>query len=188
MRDLSLHILDIVQNSIKAAASVITIRITANREQEYLILNVSDNGTGMDRDFLNKVEDPFVTSRLTRKVGLGIPLLKESAIKCGGKFDICSQKNIGTTLSAAFLIDHIDRLPLGDVGDTMALLISSNTGIRFILIIESRNGYVQIDTDEINRHLDGVSIAEHDVLQWVKEYINECVINIFGGVLNEVDS
>ncbi|MHB8066242.1 MAG: ATP-binding protein [Ruminiclostridium sp.] len=188
MRDLSLHILDIVQNSIKANASAITVHIGEKAERGYLVLEIDDNGAGMDDDFLSKVEDPFTTSRTTRKLGLGLPLLKESALRCEGKFNVNSKKDIGTKVFATFSINHIDRLPIGDIGNTMTLLISANTNIRFILIMDSSKGSLTIDTDEINRQLKGVSIAEFNVVQWLKEYIDESIINIFGGVLNEVDS
>jgi len=188
MRDLSLHILDIVQNSIKANATVITLHIGEKVENNHLILEIDDNGIGMDSDFLTKVEDPFTTSRTTRKIGLGIPLLKESSLKCEGKFNIYSERNIGTKVFATFSINHIDRLPIGGISDTMIAIISANPNIRFILLLDSVKGEFKLDTDEINKTLDGVSINEFAVLQWLKEYIDEGIKNIFGGVLNEVDS
>lgn len=188
MRDLSLHILDIVQNSIKAEATVVTVHLGEDEENNLLVLEIEDNGFGMDDDFLKRVEDPFTTSRTTRKIGLGIPLLKESALKCDGKFNIYSKKNIGTKVSAAFLINHIDRLPIGGIADTMITIISANTNVRFILLLDSVKGSFRLDTEEINKTLDGVSISEFEVLQWLKEYIDEGIKNIFGGVLNEVDS
>jgi len=188
MRDLSLHILDIVQNSIKANASVITVHMGEMPDHKFIVLEVDDNGIGMDSDFLSTVEDPFTTSRTTRRIGLGIPLLKESALKCEGKFNIYSKKNIGTKVFAAFSIDHIDRLPIGDIADTMVALISGNPEIHFILQLDSVKGEFKLDTDEINKTLDGVKINEFEVAQWLKEYIDEGIKNIFGGVLNEVYS
>jgi len=188
MRDLSLHILDIIQNSIKANASVVTIHIGEAAQSKHLILEIGDNGIGMDNDFLIRVEDPFTTSRTTRKVGLGIPLLKESALKCDGKFNIYSERNKGTKVFATFSINHIDRLPIGGISDTMITIISANTDIQFILLLDSAKGDFKLDTDEINKTLDGVKINEFAVLQWLKEYIDEGIKNIFGGVLNEVDS
>lgn len=188
MRDLSLHILDLVQNSIKANASMIEVHISAYTERNQLSIEISDNGYGMDSDFLKKVEDPFVTTRNTRKVGLGIPLLKESALKCEGNFNIYSKKNNGTKVTATFSINHIDRLPLGDIGDTMTLLISTNENIQFELTMESEKGYFNINTREINKQLNGISITEFEVVQWLKDYIAEGVNIIFGGVLNEVYS
>ncbi len=186
MRDLSLHILDIVQNSIKARASVITLHI-GEMTNNTLVLEIDDNGVGMDYDLLTKVEDPFVTSRTTRKIGLGIPLLKESALKCEGKFNINSEINIGTKVFATFSINHIDRLPIGDISETMITVISANPDIHLILFLDSLKGEFKLDTNEINKMLNGVSINEFAVLKWLKEYIDEGIKNIFGGVLNEVD-
>ena len=198
MRDLSLHILDIVQNSIKANSTVVKLHIFEKTESKELVLIIEDNGFGMDNDFLKKVEDPFTTTRTTRKIGLGIPMLKESALKCEGEFSICSERNIGTKVFAAFSIDHIDRLPIGDVGSTMTVLITANPDTHFILLLESVKGTFILDTEEIKKTLNGedngnemqnlISINEFAVIQWLKEYIDEGVKNIFGGVLNEIDS
>ncbi len=198
MRDLSLHILDIVQNSIKANSTVVKLHIFEKTESKELVLIIEDNGFGMDNDFLKKVEDPFTTTRTTRKIGLGIPMLKESALKCEGEFSICSERNIGTKVFAAFSIDHIDRLPIGDVGSTMTVLITANPDTHFILLLESVEGTFILDTEEIKKTLNGedngnemqnlISINEFAVIQWLKEYIDEGVKNIFGGVLNEIDS
>ncbi len=188
MRDLSLHILDIVQNSITAQATKIKIHISIDSQKVYLLLNISDNGAGMDSDILLKAQDPFFTSRTTRKVGLGIPLLKESAIKCNGNFNIISEKNGGTQILAAFLINHIDRLPIGEIGETMIAAISSNPKISFVLDLNNGRNLFRLDTDEVTKTLGDVSITEFDILIWLKEYIDEGIKNIFGGVLNEVDS
>lgn len=203
MRDLSLHILDIVQNSIKANATVIKVYIGEKNDNKELALEIDDNGDGMDSDFVKRVDDPFTTTRTTRKIGLGIPLLKASALKCEGRFDIYSEKNIGTKVFATFSINHIDRLPIGDIGSTMITLITANPDIEFILTLESRNGKFVLNTEEIKRTLNGgmadsdgdqnksqfsVNINEFAVIQWLKEYIDDGIKNIFGGVLNEVYS
>ncbi len=188
MRDLSLHILDIIQNSITAGATVITVYICQIPEKGMLNLEISDNGAGMEENFLKRVEDPFTTSRTTRKTGLGIPLLKESAMKCEGQFSINSKKDIGTKVFAAFSIGHIDRLPVGDIGETMLAVIASDPDIRFILHLESTKGEFKLDTDEIKTALGGVRITEAAVLNWLKEYIGDGIKNIFGGVLNEINS
>ncbi|WP_313562077.1 ATP-binding protein [Ruminiclostridium cellobioparum] len=191
MRDLSLHILDIVQNSIKAKATEISIILKhediSSLGKNILKLIITDNGTGMEYELLNRVEDPFMTTRTSRKVGLGIPLLKESALKCDGKFKLSSQKDAGTEITAAFPIDHIDRLPVGDVGETMITLISSNPEIRFMLFLEGEKGSFWLDTREVAESLKGVIITEYTVINWLKEYIDDGIKNIFGGVLNEVN-
>lgn len=188
MRDLSLHILDIVQNSIKAKASAITVYIGQKNEKNCLVMEIIDDGMGMEPDFLLKAEDPFVTTRTTRKIGLGISLLKESALKSGGDFKIISEKNKGTKVVAIFPINHIDRLPLGDVSETFIALLTANPGIRFVFLMDSKNGEFRLDTEEIQENLEGVSIMEFQVLNWLKEYMDDGIKNIFGGVLDEVDS
>ncbi len=188
MRDLSLHILDIVQNSLNAQASKIKIHISIDSQGDYLLLNIRDNGVGMDYDTSVKAQDPFFTSRRTRKVGLGIPLLKESAIKCNGNFNIISEKNEGTKIIAAFLINHIDRLPIGEIGETLITAILSNPQISFILELNSEKGFFRLDTYEAAKTLGNANITEFDVLKRLKEYIDEGIKNIFGGALNEVDS
>ena len=191
MRDLSLHILDIVQNSIKANANIITIDLTQKYNQRLqknmLELRVSDNGIGMDTELLNKAEDPFVTTRTSRKVGLGISLLKESALKCDGEFKLISQKNKGTDVLAAFFIEHVDRLPIGDVGDTMLTLLIANPEIQFILILSGDKGEFRLDTTEITNTLKGAIITEVEIINWLKEFVDEGIKKIFGGVLNEVN-
>ncbi len=188
MRDLSLHILDIVQNSINAGASEVTVHMGHNVENNSLVLEIIDDGMGMDADFLNRVDDPFVTTRTSRKVGLGISLLKESALKSGGNFKITSEKNKGTKVNAIFPIHNIDRLPLGNVSDTLIALLKANPDVRFVVLMDSKNGEFRLDTAEILEILKGVSITEFEVLNWLKEYVDDGIKNIFGGVLNEVDS
>ncbi len=192
MRDLSLHILDIVQNSIKAKASNISVYLTQKQDEKHqkniLELRISDNGIGMDRELLEEAEDPFVTTRDTRKVGLGLPLLKEAALKCDGEFKLSSQINVGTEVLATFSINHIDRLPIGEVGETMITLIQSSPQIRFVLNLKSEKGEFRLDTREIAKSLEGVVITEYLIINWLNEYIDDNIKNIFGGVLNEVNS
>jgi hypothetical protein len=188
MRDLSLHMLDIIQNSITACASIICIHISADSQRQNLLLEIQDNGVGMDIDFAVRAADPFTTSRATRKVGLGIPLLKESALKCNGKFNLESELNRGTKLTAEFQMDHIDRLPIGDIGETLIAAISANPLIQFVMELDSKKGEFRLDTADVSKTLGSLSINEYEVLKWLKEYIDEGIKNIFGGVLNEVYS
>ena len=115
MKEISLHILDIIQNSISAKAKVIQLTIFESTINNVLIVTIEDNGQGMEEDFLEKVTNPFITTRTTRKVGLGISLLKAAAERCGGSFHIDSQKGIGTKVEAIFQYNHIDRAPLGNM-------------------------------------------------------------------------
>jgi hypothetical protein len=188
MRDISLHIMDITQNSISGEASEILITLDTVLSNGFLILEISDNGKGMDKTLLDSVIDPFVTTRTTRNVGLGIPMLKASCERTGGIFKIDSKTGEGTTVLASFKIDNIDRIPLGDVTETIIGLIVSHTEIRFVLKAQSEKGKFIFDTSEIKETLCEVPINNLEVLDWIKGYLNEGVIMIFGGVLYEIHS
>ena len=185
LRDISLHILDLVQNSVKAEADRIEISVAAD-EKGFLSVGIKDNGCGMSKEFLEKVEDPFTTSRSTRNVGMGIPFFKLACQLSGGQFHIDSTLGEGTELEGSFQISNIDRLPLGNVAETMKFLIMDAPDIRYLLDLSSPAGEFKFDTDEIKEQLEGTPITEPDILVWIEEYINENVLNIFGGVLDEV--
>ena len=172
MRELSLNILDIAQNSISAGASLITIDISESREEHLLTLMVSDNGCGMDEEQLQNVCDPFFT-RTTRKVGMGIPLFRLAAEQTGGSFEITSKKGVGTSTKAVFHSDSIDFTPLGDMTSTVTVLISMNTDRDFIYRRSVDEKEFVLDTREIKNILDGVPLDNPDVVQWMKEYIDE---------------
>lgn len=184
MDEIALHLLDIIQNSIKAKASNIKIVIEATFNDLFLI--IEDDGVGMDESFLENVTDPFVTTRTTRKVGLGISLLKHSAEITLGEFHIYSQRNVGTKVIAKFKIDNIDRIPLGDLATTMENLIISYSHVKFYLILKSEKGQFHFNTEDIKENLEDVPIDNLEVLKWIKDYINENVQEIFGGILNEI--
>lgn len=188
MRDLSLHIMDIIQNSVAAKASRICLGIAASKNADILEISISDNGVGMDREFANMISDPFVTTRKTRRVGLGIPLLKASAQMSSGDLFIESEKGKGTTLKASFKISHIDRPPLGDVAETITSVIVANPDIDLEIVLRSDEKHFNLHTGEIKQRLGEVPIAHYEVLSWIKEYINEGIKTTFGGVLDEIDS
>ena len=172
MRDLSMHVLDIVQNSIKAGAALVTVTFTVN-ENRVLTFSVRDDGCGMAPDFLARVTDPFTTTRTTRKVGLGIPMLKQSAEMAGGTFDIRSKLGEGTVVTTTFAIDHIDRPPLGDLGETMSTLISNGDEVDYVLHFVFKDTDFVFDTRELKAQLDGVPMDEPEVLLFIKNYIRE---------------
>ena len=132
MNEISLHILDILQNSIHAGASLITVIIRYDQAAGTLSISIEDNGCGMDEAYLEKVTNPFVTGRTTRRVGLGIPLFKAGAEGCGGSFEIKSQKGRGTLVSAVFITGNIDCPPLGNMTDTMVSQVISHQNVDFI--------------------------------------------------------
>ena len=182
MRELSLNILDIAQNSIAAGASLITIDVAENTESRELTITVSDNGCGMTEEQLKNVLDPFFTTRTTRKVGMGIPLFKLAAEQTGGSLKIESEKGKGTTTSAVFKTDSIDFTPLGDVTSTVTILISMNTDRDFIYTRRLDNEGFELSTVQLKEILEGVPLSEPEVVQWMKDYINEQTNILLGGV------
>ena len=182
MRELSLNILDIAQNSIAAGASLIRIDVAEDTVKNELLISISDNGCGMTQEQVSNVLDPFYTTRTTRKVGMGIPLFRLAAEQTGGSLSIESEKGKGTTTSALFRTDSIDFTPLGDVTSTVVILISMNTDRNFIYT-RSRNGEsFLLDTAEMKEILGGVPLNEPEVVQWMKDYINEQTNILLGGV------
>ena len=172
MKELSLNILDIVQNSITAGAEHIGIALLEDTDGK-LRMTVCDDGCGMSRETLARVTDPFCTSRKTRKVGMGIPLLRLAAEQTGGSFEITSKKGVGTSTKAVFHSDSIDFTPLGDMTSTVTVLISMNTDRDFIYRRSADEKEFVLDTREIKNILDGVPLDNPDVVQWMKEYIDE---------------
>lgn len=181
MKELSLNILDITYNSIKANASKIEITISERLSENTVRIEIKDNGCGMSKEFLEKVTDPFVTTRTTRKVGLGIPLFKQSAEDADGSFSISSEVGKGTVIQASFRLDHLDRAPIGDMGSTITSLIQANDQIHFIYRHETDMGTFMLDTDEFHVQLGEVPLSEPAVLSWIGEYINENLEDIQGG-------
>ncbi|NLL56206.1 MAG: sensor histidine kinase [Clostridiales bacterium] len=179
MRELSLHILDIVQNSVKAEASVIEIDV--NIHDGYINITIKDNGKGMDKELLNSVTNPFTTSRKTRKVGLGIPLIKMAAEKAGGSFKITSEKGVGTVVYSSFQIDHIDRMPLGDISETIVTLLDDKTD--FVWKVRLNEKEFVFDTREVKNQLNPIPIDSVEVLVYLKSYIKENIESIIGGII-----
>lgn len=173
MKELALHILDIAQNSIAAEASVISIHIIEDINSDKLEISIKDNGTGMDSDVLEQVLDPFYTSRKTRRVGLGLSLFQAAAQQCEGDLYIESEKGRGTSIKAVFRHSHIDRVPIGNMTDTLITLIQGNNNIDYIYTHEYASKKFNLDTFEIRKILKEVDITDVSVLMWLKEYIND---------------
>ena len=178
MRELSLHILDIAKNSVKAKASLIRINITESEAENLLTIEIIDNGCGMSQEFLKTVRDPFSTTRTTRKVGMGISLFEAAATACGGKLELSSVLGEGTTLKTYFQLDHIDRAPIGDMSGTMQTLISGSPDIDFIYCHSKNGKEFLLDTTEMRNMLSGVPLDTPDVLNWISEYIKEGLLEI----------
>ncbi len=173
MRDLSMHVLDIAQNSIKAGASLVEVAFVLDEAQR-LTLRVTDDGCGMSADFLQRVTDPFTTTRTTRKVGLGIPMLKQSAEMAGGTFAIASTPGEGTTVQASFDLTNIDCIPMGEMCDTLLTLVVLNPDKPdFLFTAEAPKLQASLDTRQLRAALGDTRLNEPDVIQWMKESIDE---------------
>jgi len=174
MKELSLNILDITENSVKAGATLTQILLDEN--EETVTLKIVDNGCGMAPDFLKSVTDPFTTTRTTRKVGLGIPLLKMEAEQTGGSFWIESSvesDSHGTTVIAEFFKKHIDYTPLGDVASTVTTLIQGHPDTDFLFEHSYNGKTVTLDTREVREALGDVPLDSFEVLAWINESMRE---------------
>ena len=182
MQEISLNILDIVQNSIRAEATLIEVIIEETPSTDIFAFTVKDNGCGMDEEMVKRVTDPFVTTRTTRKVGLGISLLKSMAEQTGGGIKLESEVGVGTVIRADFSYNNIDRQPLGDIAAVMVSLISMNPKIDFVYTHSFEKEQFQLDTRELRKILgDEVSFSEISVANWIGEFITENLTEIYGG-------
>jgi len=173
MKELSLHVLDIAQNSLTAGASLIEIVVSEGIIANTLSITISDNGKGMSKEFLEKVRDPFTTTRTSRGVGMGISLFESATIACDGCFDITSELGVGTKVSAQFVHNHIDRQPLGNMAETVTTLIFGSPTVDFFYKYEVNGQTFEFDTRIIKKTLSGAPIDTLEVILWIKEYINE---------------
>ena len=184
MRDLSLHLLDLTQNSITAGASLVTIRILLE-DSGMLTMELIDDGKGMSPELLERVTSPFATTRTTRKVGLGIPMMKENAEKAGGTFLLESELGEGTRLKATMDTRNIDCLPLGDLGGTLlSLMLTNPLHPDFLFEGRTPKGECSFDTREVRAALGSeIPFNEPSVAAWLKEALEEEMNPIFGGVM-----
>jgi hypothetical protein len=173
MKDLALHILDILQNSVTAGATLIELQIDEIPSRDKYLVKFIDNGKGMDEEMVQNVTDPFFTTRTTRRVGLGLPLLKQNAERTGGSLIINSRPGEGTVIETQFVYSHIDRLPTGDIAGTMALTVSSYPTIDFKYTHTTPQGTFKFDTLEIKEELGDLPISNPQVISFIKELIND---------------
>ena len=173
MRELSLNVLDIVQNSISAKATVIEIELFEHIEKDLLEINIFDNGKGMTEEQVKSVIDPFFTTRTTRKVGLGIPLFKMAAEMSGGRLDIKSELGKGTRVYTSYGYSNVDRMPVGDMNGTVSMLIRMNPDIDFVYTHSINEKSYVLDTRELRKQLEDVPLDTPDVIDWIEEYLNE---------------
>ena len=182
MKELSLNVLDITENSVKAGATLTEIRITETKTE--LTLSVKDNGCGMSEEVMRSVTDPFYTTRTTRSVGLGIPLLKLAAEQTGGRIELQSRiddgtcDDHGTVITAHFFKDHIDFTPLGDIVSSICTLIQGHPDVDFLFIHIIEDDEIRLDTRELRVILEGVPLDTYEVIKWIEGYLEEQYLEI----------
>jgi len=178
LRELSLHILDIAENSVSAGGSRVRITVIEDMVKDRLSIVISDNGKGMDAETVKRVLDPFVTSRTTRKVGLGLPLLAAAAEGCNGGLTIESEPGVGTTIKVTFQHSHIDRMPLGDLAETWETLLLGSPEVNWVFHYQVNDEIFFMDDLELKRELDGISITEPGVMRIIRKMISDGVDSV----------
>ncbi len=172
MTELSLYVLDIVQNSITAKAQNIVLSLLEQNHK--LVFTLTDDGCGMSEEFLSSVLDPFTTTRTTRRVGLGLPLLQLAAQQTGGDLTLTSAVGKGTTLTVVFYTNHIDMVPMGDLPSTMSILVQGAPQVHFTLHRARNDKSYTVDTVDMQAMLgDDVPLNDPDVLAWLTAYMTE---------------
>ena len=173
MEDLSLHILDIVENSLAANASRVEISIVEDKKNDLLSVEINDNGAGMDPQTMEKALDPFYTSKTVRRFGFGLSLLSEAAKAANGHFSIDSQTGIGTRVKADFQHSHIDRKPMGDISQTLITLIMGSPEVDLVFRHKKNDQEYCLDTGEIKRELGEIPISSFSAIRYIKEDLKQ---------------
>jgi hypothetical protein len=171
LKELSLHILDIAENSVNAGATKIEILVHENLNKDELTIKIKDNGKGMSAEKLKNIADPFITSRTTRKVGLGIPFLKAAAEACEGGLEIRSERGIGTELEVRFKHSHIDRMPLGDMQGTWLNLLIGYPKVHWVLDYSMNSKVYRLDDQPIKEILNEIPLSDPQVIGYLKNEI-----------------
>jgi hypothetical protein len=178
MREIALHLLDIAENSVAAESMSISVHVHEDLSRDLLLACVIDDGRGMDAQTAQQVQDPFYTTRTTRSVGLGIPLLKLAAEQADGRFSLQSEPGNGTWVEAEFRHSHIDRMPLGDLSSTFLTLLISHPQTKWIFLyrVTDKNGRSRdflFESAELMSELGDVSLTEPEVLTFVRSIFEE---------------
>ena len=182
MPEIALNILDIAENSVRADASLIGITVSVQPEEDTLTVSIKDDGCGMTTEQAEKVQDPFFTTRTTRKIGLGVPFFRQAAESTGGSFQIDSEEGKGTEVKAVFVLSHIDRMPLGDISSTIHTLIVFNERIEFRYTYRYGEKSFVLDTGEMREILGvEISFAEPEVSAFIRKYLEENKKDTDGG-------
>lgn len=173
MTEISLNILDVAQNSVRAEAKLIEITVSIDTKNDSLTVIIKDDGCGMTEEQVKSVTDPFFTTRTTRKVGLGVPFFKMSAESTGGSFEIRSEKDVGTVTKAVYVLSSVDRMPLGDITGTIHSLITMNAEKDFLYTYSVDGRSFALDTREFRSILGGVPFNAPEVSQYIEDYLAE---------------
>ena len=183
MTELALNVLDVTENSVRADASLVHVSVAVDTTADRMVILIEDDGCGMTAEQVASVEDPFFTTRTTRKVGLGIPFYKYAALATGGDFSITSEVGVGTKVRAEFVLSHVDRMPLGDMCSTMHTLITFNTHIDFVYTYTVDDRSFTLDTREFKEILEGVPLNEPEVSSYIEAFLIENTEEVNQGIL-----
>jgi len=182
MPEISLNILDVAQNSVKAGAKLTHLECLIDTKADTLTVIIDDDGCGMTKEQVEAVTDPFFTTRTTRKVGLGVPFFKMAAESTGGSFDIVSEKGKGTTVTCVFILSSIDRMPLGDMVSTVHMLVTQSKDMDLVYRYKVDDAEFTLDTREFKEILGAdVSFSEPEVSQYIRDYLKENTAEVNAG-------
>jgi len=173
MIDLAAHILDIAENSVRAGARLIEININEDTANDFLSIEIIDDGQGMKPEEIKKALDPFYTTKTVRRVGLGLPLLADAAQRSGGHLNLESQKGKGTTVKATFGLSHVDRQPMGDIISTLIILIAGNCDVDFLFRQKNNDRQFEMDTRLIRNEIDDIPINHPEILKYIRGVLEE---------------
>ncbi len=175
MNNLAMHIMDIVQNAIRAGGRFIVIKVDEQPQSNYLSITIEDDGSGIPEDIVQNITDPYVTTRNTRNVGLGLSLFKQSAEQSDGYINIDTKTNVGTIIKAVFMYDHIDRPPIGNIAETIVVLVTTNTAIDFLYEHNYNDKNYTFDSREIKEILQDTPFSAPGIYTFLKEMVAENV-------------
>ena len=181
MRELSDNIMDIAQNSISAGAALTEVHVKVSHADNVITFVFKDDGCGMSEELVKSVIEPFTTTRKTRKVGLGLPLLKQTAEMTGGSLDIQSTVGVGTTVTATFGLDHIDRPPMGDVAGAWFSLVVMNPEKDFLFTYDYDGQVFTFDTREVREAVKPIPLNQMEISAWIKDCISTEIKELHGG-------
>ena len=173
MQELSLNVLDVAENSVRADASLVEITVEEDTAADRLAIVIRDNGKGMTPEQVQTVIDPFYTTRTTRKVGLGVPFFRMAAQLSGGDLTIQSRVGEGTAVTATFGLTSIDRMPLGDINGTIATLVQCNPGIDWLYTRRKDGREMVMDTRQFREVLEDMPLDSPEVLGFLRDYLAE---------------